>query len=187
MDNGFGILTSPAHFTVAQGIKEGRWWAADNEAFTRGFDPERFFSWLELLEPYRARCLFIVVPDVVCNAIATRERYRWWAWRIKAQGWPVAFVVQDGQELLPFPAEFDWLFIGGSTDWKMSKAADRCITRAKSMGKRVHIGRVNGMRRFWHFWMIGADSADGTMIRFERDTCIRRFTQAMATPPLRMW
>jgi hypothetical protein len=175
---GFGILTSPAHRTIAKGIKEGRWWAADNEAFTRGFDPDRFFSWLKLLQPFRDRCLFVVVPDVVYNTIGTLERYRWWAWRIKERGWPVAFVAQDGQELLSLPPEFDWLFIGGSTEWKMSAAADDCIYRAKASGKRVHIGRVNGMRRFWHFGMIGADSADGTMIRFERNTCIQRFEQA---------
>jgi hypothetical protein len=39
---GFGIMTRPADHTVPQGVRNGRPFAVDNEAFTRGFDPARF-------------------------------------------------------------------------------------------------------------------------------------------------
>lgn len=176
----FGVLTTPKHGGVVKGIKQGRRFAVDNEAFTKEFDPMVFFQFLEMLRAYIELTLFVTCPDLVGNARLTLEKFEQWGHKIRALGWPVAFVAQDGQEDLDFPAEFDWLFIGGSTEWKLSPAADECISRAKKLGKRVHIGRVNGQRRFWHFRMVGADSADGTMIRFERDTCIRRFTIAMA-------
>ncbi len=182
----FGILTTPKHGGVVKGIKQYRHFAVDNEAFTKEFDPDAFFPFLEMLRPYQLLCHFVSCPDVVGNARATLERYDKWAHQIRAGGWPVAFVAQDGQEDLDFPA-CDAVFIGGSTEWKMSPAADECIMRAKDLGLWVHIGRVNGQRRFWHFRMIGADSADGTMIRYERDTCIRRFTAAMYQSTIDLW
>jgi hypothetical protein len=175
----FGVMTSPSHGGVPRRIRQGSLWAADNQVFTCGFHADRFFSWLDCLRPYRQRCLFVTVPDVVANAIATLESFKWWAWRFKALGWPVAFVAQDGQEDLPFPPEFDWLFIGGSTEWKLSDAADECIRRAQRLERRVHIGRINSLSRYRHFALIGADSCDGTTICFEPDEGIRKFSMAM--------
>jgi len=107
----YGIMTRPSDKTIAQGIRAGRSFAVDNEAFTRGFKPERFFPFLERLRPYRENCLFVVVPDVVAEAHATIDRFWQWAPVIQALGFPVAFVAQVGQERLAWPRASEF------TDW----------------------------------------------------------------------
>lgn len=183
MPETFGVMTSPAHGTIPLGIVEGRWFAVDNEAYTRPFDPDRFFGYLELLAPF-CRMLFVSCPDVVGDARATLELYKKWAYQIKRHHCPVAFVAQDGQECLEFPIAFDWLFIGGTTGWKMSDAADECIRRAKKLGKRVHVGRVNSIRRIRHFQIMEVDSVDGTFPIYEPDTAKRRLSKALVQPAL---
>lgn len=179
----WGTIVSPRRWTV--GLTPGRPWCLDNDAFSvGGFDPGLFFNYLERAKRFRRWCLFVTVPDVVGNAIATLESYRWWAWRIKALGWPVAFVAQDGQESLPLPPEFDALFIGGSTEWKMGEMADSCIRRAKAIGKWVHAGRVNSQRRIRHFQLAGVDSVDGTAICFGPDANLPRLNRQLAQRPL---
>lgn len=143
-------------------------WAADNEAFARGFSPDRFFTWLDKMAAYRDACLFVAVPDAVGNAIATLELYREWAWHF--DGWPLAFVAQDGQESLPLPSYYDCLFVGGTTEWKMSDAAVSVIRRAQRRHKHIHIGRVNWGKRYRHFQLMrGSDNwtCDGNRARFE--------------------
>lgn len=102
---GFGIMTRPSDKSIPQGIKEGRPFAVDNEAFTQGFDPDTFFPYLEKLAPYQEQCLFAVVPDVVSDAPATLRRFKQWSKRIREMGFPIAFVAQDGQESLDLPRE----------------------------------------------------------------------------------
>jgi hypothetical protein len=104
-------MTRPSDTCVAQGIRAGRPFAVDNEAFTRGFHPARFFPFLERLLPYREQCLFVVVPDVVGDAQATMELFWRWAPLIRDLGFPVAFVAQDGQEALAWPRDTEF------TDW----------------------------------------------------------------------
>ena len=89
-----------------------------------GFQPKRMFAFLETLQPWRKTCLFVVCPDVVGDAAATLALYRTWAHEIKRYG-PVAFVAQNGQESHPLPVAFDWLFIGGTTAWKLGPGANR--------------------------------------------------------------
>ncbi len=165
-----GIITSPAHFGIPVGVRRGLPWCAENEAYTRGFEPERFFSWLETMSPFRAKCLFVPVPDVVGNAISTLTQWRNWV--VRFAGWPLAFVAQDGQEDLDFPDEsmFSTLFIGGSTAWKTSMAAVECIRRAQVMGKHIHIGRVNWRTRYEMFALLKGSNeftCDGTRARFD--------------------
>ena len=185
MPDGFaGVLVTPATKGVPISVKNGAAWAADNQVFTKGFSAERYFPWLEKMTPYRNQCLFLVIPDVVGNAVATLDEWEWskgW-WEL---GWDLAFVAQDGQESLPLPIDYDVLFIGGTTEWKESQGAIDCIQRAK--GKRIHIGRVNNWRRYRHFArMPGAENwtCDGTRIRFERDKATRDWQRYMTQPPL---
>ena len=168
VDDRFGILTSPAHTGVPAGIVAGMDWAAENECYTRGWQPRRFFIWLEKMERYRDTCLFVPVPDVVGNARATLSSF--FLWRDKFAGWPVAFVAQDGQEALDYPRDFNVLFIGGTTKWKLGDGAMRCIRYAADNGKRVHIGRVNWARRYFHFRALPGSkefTCDGTRTRFD--------------------
>lgn len=158
----YGRMLTPASWSPGMTLGPGRVWAADNEVFTGKFAPERFFPFLRTMAPYRVSCAFVTAPDVVADAVATLERYETYAGRIRDLGFPVAFVAQDGQESLPFPDNYDALFIGGSTEWKLSDAADRCIKQAKMSGKWIHVGRVNSQMRIRHFQLIGVDSVDGT-------------------------
>ena len=53
------------------------------------------------MRPWSEHCVFVAAPDVAADARATLDRYRRYAWRIKALGYPGALVGQDGLELLP--------------------------------------------------------------------------------------
>lgn len=145
---------------------EGVAWCADNGCFGKGYPgDERWFAWLES-NAYRASsCVFAVAPDVVGDAVATLERSLPWLPKIRALGYPAAFVAQDGLENLVIPwGDFDVLFVGGSTEWKLGAEAARIVGQAKACGKWVHMGRVNSGRRFRYAQMIGCDSADGTTL-----------------------
>jgi len=182
MSDRFGVMTTAAHKCVPVGIRENRWWACDNEVFADKFTDGRYFGHLERLSAWRGHCLFVVAPDVIGDAKATLERYREYAYRCRHFG-PVAFVAQDGQEHLQLPVAFDWLFIGGSTEWKLGDAAAWCIGEAKRIGKQVHVGRVNSLKRMRHFATLGVDSVDGTFPCREPDAARRRLTRGLHYQP----
>lgn len=135
-------------------------WAIDNGAYAR-FEEKSFLSLLKREEHHKSNCLFVTVPDVVGSARRTLELFDRWKGRLAA--WPIAIACQDGQEDLPLPwDDIAAVFIGGSTNWKLSDAAAQCVKAAKALGKWAHIGRVNTPARFEHFEKMGADSFDGT-------------------------
>lgn len=139
--------------------QDGRF-CIDNGAFSN-FDPKAFLSLLKRETPRRGLCRFVAVPDVVGSARRTLEVFDHWAPAL--QEWPLALVCQDGQQDLPIPWDrIAAVFIGGSTDWKMSNHAACCIKASKAIGKWCHVGRVNTPARFEHFEKLGADSIDGT-------------------------
>ena len=134
--------------------------AMDNGAFSK-FETSGFLKMLEKHEPRRHLCRFVSAPDVVGSSRRTVECFHHWLPRLS--GWPVAFVCQDGQEDLDIPWEScAAVFIGGSTEWKMSKHAAAIVKASKVIGKWCHIGRVNTPGRFEYFENLGADSCDGT-------------------------
>lgn len=170
MPENIGVMTSSAHRMIPLGIQEGRKFACDNGAFTgKGGG---LIDHLLKLQAYRNNFLFVVAPDVLFDAQATLDQYNYYL-SIYA---PVAFVAQDGQENLPFPDMFDWLFIGGSTEWKMGAGARLCIERAHKLGKPVHAGRVNSKRRYQYFQKLGVKSCDGTHPIFEPTAARKRIT-----------
>ena len=69
---------------------------------------------------------------------------------------------------------FDVLFIGGSTDWKLGAAARGVVKEAKARGKRVHMGRVNSLRRYRYAEAIGCDTVDGPFLTFGPDKNLGR-------------
>lgn len=140
-------------------------WCADNGCFGKGFDEGTWWEWLKDHAGDAGSCVFAVAPDVVGDAAATLVRSTPWLPKIRALGYPAAFVAQDGQEFLPVPWDsFDVLFIGGSTGWKLGAAARGLVQAAKARGKHVHMGRVNSYRRFRYAEAIGCDSVDGTFL-----------------------
>jgi hypothetical protein len=150
-------------------IPEGAWFCADNGAFGKGYPgDDAWWAWLARLPT--ERCRFAVAPDVVADAAATLKRSLPWLPRIRSLGMPAAFVAQDGAETVGLPwDEFDVLFIGGSTGWKLGPHAAEIVAEAKSRGKSVHMGRVNSARRLRYASHIGCDSADGTYLIFGPD------------------
>lgn len=176
--------------TPAQGNKrpEGVTWCADNGAFSDRFDESKWWAFLKANAHAAADCLFAVAPDVVGDAAATLERSAPWLPKIRALGYPVAFVAQDGLGIhwngslhvgvLDGPtiewAEFDCLFIGGTTDWKLGARARALVAEARRRGKWVHMGRVNSERRFEYARAIGCDSVDGTHLTFAPDANLPR-------------
>lgn len=185
IDTDFGILASPGSYGIPAGIKAGMPWAADNQAFTKGFDQAAFFPWLTTMVEYKDKCLFVACPDVVGDAKKTLELFD--QYQSAFAGWPVAFVAQDGQEYLDFPNADLWhcLFIGGSTAWKMSMGAIDCIHRAQYLGRHIHIGRVNWFRRYKHFASLANSerfTCDGTRTRFEHTKAIEDWRKYMASP-----
>lgn len=134
--------------------------AIDNGSFAK-FEPDTFRRLLERERPRRDLCRFVTPPDVVADARRTLEVFA--GWEAEMAGWPLALVVQDGQEHLPIPWDkIVAIFIGGSTAWKLGPAAAACLKAAKALGKWVHAGRVNTPGRFEYFSNLGADSIDGT-------------------------
>lgn len=143
----------------------------DNGVFGKGYPgDEKWLEWVTKHQPIADRVLFVVAPDVVGDAEATLERSRPFLPIIRGLGFPAAYVAQDGQEFFDPPwDEFDCLFIGGTTEWKLGPHVTHLIREAKRRGKWVHAGRVNSKRRFAYFELLGCDSADGTYIAFGPD------------------
>lgn len=160
-----GFLKTPRISNTLEGVAV---WAADNDCFTGNYvGDDNYLAWLDSLSEYKGRCLFVTVPDVIGDGAATLHNFPVMARRLRESGWPVALVGQDGMENMEVPWELcDWLFVGGSTAWKLGTGATRLIRQAQNCGKKVHVGRVNSYKRFALFAGLGCDTADGTFLAF---------------------
>lgn len=166
-----GRLIQPRHFSSIERTAEaGIPWAADNDCF-QGLDAPAFERMLDRIEGLPG-CLFVTVPDVVGDAEATMEHFEEWAPELERRGLPLGLVAQDGLENMEVPWDrLTALFIGGSTEWKLSDAAAELAREAKSRGLWVHWGRVNSRRRFDHIVATGtASSFDGSKFARFRKT-----------------
>lgn len=160
----YGILRSPRSASAILTREGQRMWCGDNDAFHDLFEPATFRHWLAKMRPFQSNCVFIACPDVVADAKETHERWCEWAPIIDRLGYRPAFVLQDGQNPDEIPALAEVLFLGGSTEFKLSDTARACIAEGKKRLAWVHIGRVNSQKRLAYFAPLGADSADGTTI-----------------------
>lgn len=166
-DGRLGYIDTPAQGNIRP---DGVAWCADNGCYSDKWEQGKWWRFLSANAHAADTCLFAVAPDVVGDAAATLERSAPWLPKIRALGYPAAFVAQDGLESLPVPwGDFDVLFIGGTTDWKLGAHARALVGEAKRRGKRVHMGRVNSERRYHYAMSIGCDSADGTYLTFGPD------------------
>lgn len=159
--DGFGRLLSPRQYSRARDTATaGIPWAADNDCFVR-LDAAAYRAMLRRITGLPG-CLFVTLPDVVGDWRATRELFEVW-WPGRAPGLPYAYVAQDGQPASLVPWEgIECLFVGGTTEYKLSADAERLAREAKQRGLWVHMGRVNSRRRFDYARAIGCDSVDGT-------------------------
>lgn len=166
-NNGCGILLTPFSQRSTPGPE---WvWAADNGCFSSRWNYQTWRSWLAT----RARpeeALFAVVPDVVANHEQTLQQWKQHYKFVKDLGFKTAFVLQNGATYDTIPWEqFDCLFIGGTTEYKLSKDAKRFTQHTKGLGKWVHMGRVNSQKRIELAVGWGCDSVDGTFLAFGPD------------------
>lgn len=167
-----GAIISPDQGYTPDRLRDVAW-AADNGCFSAGesFDPDGWLRWLDGMGPIRGRCLFAVLPDRVADAPVTCALAERWIPVLRFSRWPVAFVGQDGLIVDDVPwDDIDAYFVGGSTDWKLSRPSVELMAEAKRRGKWVHVGRVNSRKRFMFAAHAGADSADGTYIARGPDT-----------------
>jgi len=123
-------------------------------------------SWLFKMKQYVDTCDFAVIPDVVSDHKETLYRYALYYRPVHEMGYRCAFVLQDGCVPKEIP-HCDAVFVGGSTKFKMSAEARACIKEAKRRGLPVHIGRVNSIKRYSYFLLLGANSFDGTQYIYE--------------------
>jgi hypothetical protein len=198
-----GRLVQPRHFSsLPQTILSGWPWAADNDCF-QGLSHRRYCLMLDRLqealiaanngerrgECWRGRPLFVSVPDVVADSRTTAYLWGVWADAVRRRGLPLAFVAQNGcnhPRMSPPWHEFDAVFIGGDTAWKLGPEARRIVRVCKGRGKWVHMGRVNTLRRLRYAESIGVDSVDGTGWVKWRDANLHRgltFLDRVPAPP----
>lgn len=183
-----GVLVTPLIPRYLGHVADYPMFGIDNGVFSKStpFDPAAFRRLVTAAVPHRDKCAFVVCPDVVGSAMGTLARWREWAdWRAetRAAGLPVAFVLQDGCEDgecsgtlfddgIPW-GEFDVLFVGGSTDWKVGRSSavrwswHEIFRRGDREGIPRHMGRVNSWERLEiAYWGLGCQSADGTYLAY---------------------
>lgn len=166
----FSQRHAPAHWT----------WAADNGCFATRWDATTWLNWLKSKHAPET-AVFATVPDVVSDHHATLLRWEQWFPVVKDLGYKPAFVLQDGAKIDDVPwDELEVLFIGGSTDFKLSSAAAQATQHAKQLGKWVHMGRVNSYRRMKLAKQWDVDSTDGTYLAFGPDVNTPRLLAMLA-------
>lgn len=173
-DGRLGMIDTPYQGkagAVRDAHAAGVTWCADNGCFTDAWDPDTWWAWLTNSTGHAGRCVFAAAPDVVGDAAATHHRATPWLPRIRALGYPVAYVAQDGLHPANVPwDDIDALFLGGTTAWKLGPHARALTYAATDRRKWVHMGRVNSRRRYRYAAAIGCDSVDGTYLTFGPDT-----------------
>ncbi|GAA5534094.1 hypothetical protein [Deinococcus aluminii] len=167
-DPRIGVMTGPACGGLGS-IRHGHPWASDCGVYSstgkEQYCPHSFVQHLDRLEAYADTCLFVVVPDHPGDGPATLQRFLDHAPFLVGRGFPLAYVMQDGAEHLPFPEGMSVAFLGGTDPWRARHGA-AMIRRAKAEGFPVHVGRVNSARRVRALAALGVDSVDGTYIGF---------------------
>jgi hypothetical protein len=120
------------------------------------------------------------VRYVVGDAALTARRFEEWAPGLERRGLPVGLVMQDGfsaPELRGW-LERSWhridaLFVGGSTEFKLSDEAAGWAKIGAAHGKWIHWGRVNSAKRIEYVTGTGAcDSFDGSGYARWRNTLL---------------
>jgi hypothetical protein len=146
-------------------------WALDNGCFG---DQWKEAKWEAALAKYQGSpgCLFAVVPDVVCDADATSDRWERYVDTVTSYGYRPAFVTQNGCDRIPDDAAA--VFTGGDNAWKLGARAQQLVATAKARGLWTHMGRVNSLRRLRFAFFHGYDSVDGTFLAFGPDVNLPR-------------
>lgn len=149
------------------------YFAIDNGAYSyysRGivYDPNPFLRmcnkcWnLELVPD------FVVIPDIVGGGRDSLNFSESWYFELNRRypGWKFYLAVQDGMDadmvksspIFPYIAG---IFVGGSTDWKLTTMGD-WTEFAHKYGLKSHVGRIGPIQRMIHAHELEVDSIDST-------------------------
>lgn len=133
------------HLYSPDGWRGNPWptYALDNGAFA-GFNEPAFYKLLFAAQKAKHAPRWVAVPDVVASREKTLALWQRWHDKVRAFGWPLAFIVQDGMIARDVPSDAAVVFVGGSTEFKQATALYWC-----RLFPRVHIGRVNGPGTTW--------------------------------------
>ena len=157
----FGWLIGPSAWSKTR-LRSWMPYALDNDAFGAWIkkSPWDVTGWRKMLAAAKISGLkprWAIVPDVVADRAATLANWHQFAPEVAAYGWPLAFAVQDGMTVADVPENADVIFVGGTTEWKW-----KTVQIWARNFKRVHVGRVNELRRLWTCEDLGVESVDGT-------------------------
>lgn len=176
---GVGEATQPWEFPPRRAP-----WFLDNGAFTfwqKGlpFDHAGFVRAVVAALMHSPRPDWVVIPDVVGDAVATFALAAHYLPVLKALGFRCAFVVQDGMtpETFPLWSLADVIFVGGSLPWKLAESHRWCLA-ARLRGLHCHIGRVGSARRVVWARSICADSIDSCVPLWSADN-LRNWSGAL--------
>ena len=127
------------------------------------FSGELSAAWPRLLREAEAiRPVFVCLPDVVGSARRTLDLFHYF--ERATNGLPRALVLQDGIGEVEIPWDkIDAVFIGGTDKFKIAPEAFQAARCARMLGKWIHVGRVNEIKRL-RDWLELADSIDGSGI-----------------------
>ena len=129
---------------------------AKNEAFNEA----AFFDHIEKVKLGIKPPEFVVIPDSVGNHDKTLEMWNYFypkVLKIKPN-LKYAFVAQDGCTPSKVPKEADWIFVGGTDNFK--KPALKLF--ANIFCDRIHVGRVNNLDFVFRCYEMGVTSIDGS-------------------------
>ena len=171
-----GYMISPLN--VINIFSEGKQFGVDNDCYSGKFNKDKFLKLMDKIMPYKNKCLFVNPPDVVGNYEKTTESYCQWYREIKDRGLPISYILQDGFRMKLPELKPDCLFVGGSTEFKLSQIVLRYLQVVGS-GYWVHIGRVNSFKRIMHFRFV-MDSFDGTDVAMYPNVILKQRNRELA-------
>lgn len=148
------------------------YFAIDNGAFSAfmhgGYwDSAPFIRILERCKREQLFPDFVVLPDIVADAVGSLARSSAWFDRIAAYGWRCYLAVQDGmtpenvEEFLRVHETVRGIFVGGTTKWKLETAHSwACFAHGHGLG--CHVGRIGPIPAVSYMETMGINSIDST-------------------------
>lgn len=127
----------------------------------RRWDEAAYLKWVTHCLRLARKPMFVTVPDVPWAAKATLDEWKRWHENIdvlmpQKTKIPLAFVLQNGIDLDQVPERADWLFVGGTDEWRYPR-----LREIVQIGRPVHVGRINSVRRLRQCEEAGVLSVDG--------------------------